>query len=133
MSPEVLVLTCNWGGWSCVESAISSGWHYPASVKIMKVSCLSRLNAGLILKAFELGAGGMMLLGCEPGSCHFGTDSQCTTHEYEKAQNLLEVLGIGKERLVLLRLPAYGGQQFIEPLMKMVEEIGRLSPYPVSK
>lgn len=124
MYSDVLVFTCNWGGWTCVEAAAGLGLHYPATVKVVKVSCLSRLHTGLILKPFELGAAGVMLLGCEPGNCHFGIESKCTLTEYEKARGLLEILGIEKDRLVLLQLPVYSGHQFVERLIKLTEEIG---------
>ena len=123
MYSEVLVFTCNWGGWTCIETAANLGLHYPATVKVVKVSCLSRLHTGLMLKPFELGAAGVVLLGCEPGNCHFGIDSKCTINEYEKARSLLKILGIEEGRLVLLQLPAYSGRQFIERLMKFIEEV----------
>jgi coenzyme F420-reducing hydrogenase delta subunit len=121
---EVLVFACNWGGWSCIEAAANLGLHYPATVKVVKVSCLSRLHTGLILKPFEMGAAGVMLLGCEPGNCHFGIESKCTVSEYEKARGLLEILGIEKDRLVLLQLPVYSGHQFVERLADLTEKTG---------
>lgn len=124
MYSDVLVFACNWGGWSCIEAAAGLGLHYPSRVKVVKVSCLSRLHTGLILKPFELGAAGVMLLGCEPGNCHFGNESKCTTSEYEKARGLLEILGIEKDRLVLLQLPVYSGHQFVERLADLTEKTG---------
>ena len=63
---NVVVFTCNWDGLSCVESAAQAGLSYAASVRAVRVTCLSRVHMGLMLKAFELGAEGVMLLGCEP-------------------------------------------------------------------
>ena len=123
MYPKVLVFSCNFGGWSCIEAATNSRLHYPTSVKVVRVSCLSRIHAGLILKAFEFGADGVMLLGCELGSCHFGSDSESITKEYEKAQDILDMLGIWKNRLVLIRLPAFDGHQFVIQVMKFLNEI----------
>ena len=127
MYPEVLVFACNWDGWSCLEAATNSELHYPTSVKVVKVSCLSRVHVGLILKAFEFGADGVMLLGCEPGRCHFGTDSEYIINEYEKAQNILEMLGIWRNRLALARLPAFDGHQFVAKVMEFLKEIEQRS------
>lgn len=123
MYPQVIIFACNWDGWSCIDAAANVGLHYPASVKAMRVSCLSRIHAGLILKAFEFGAEGVMLLGCEPGRCHFGTDCNRTVAEYEKARNVLQMLGIDQGRLVLSQLPAFSGYQFIEQLTNLTNEI----------
>ena len=51
---KVVVFACNWDGLSCVEAAAQEDLCYPASVKVIRISCLSRLHLGLILKAFEL-------------------------------------------------------------------------------
>ena len=126
MSPKILVICCNWDGWSCLEAAANSGRQYPASVKVIRVSCLSRIHAGLILKAFELRADGVMLLGCEPGSCHFTADSDCVSQEYEKTRYILEMLGIRKERLALVQLPAFDGQQFVAQITKFSTEVKKI-------
>jgi coenzyme F420-reducing hydrogenase delta subunit len=121
--PEVLVFACNWDGWSCIETATNLGLRYPASVKVVKVSCLSRIHVGLILKAFQFGADGVMLLGCEPGACRFGADSEHLISEYEKARSILEMLGMWKGRLVLVQIPAFEGRQFVTQVMNLIAEI----------
>jgi len=123
----VLVFTCNWDGWSCLETAISSGLYYPSSVKVVKVSCLSRVHTGLILKAFEFGADGVMLLGCEPGRCRYGIDSESIINEYEKARSILEMLGMRKERLALVQLPAFAGDEFVMRVTNLITEVERLA------
>ncbi|MFC1916520.1 hydrogenase iron-sulfur subunit [Chloroflexota bacterium] len=126
MYPNVLIFSCNWDGWSCVETAANSGLQYPTSVKVVRVSCLSRIHAGLILKAFEFGVDGVMLLGCEPGSCHFCTDSEYIVNEYEKARNVLGMLGIRRGSLALVRLSAFDGHQFVAQVTKFLGEIERI-------
>ena len=126
MSLEVLVFSCNWDGWSCIEAATNLGLNYPASVKVMRVSCLSRVHAGLILQAFEFGADGVMLLGCEPDRCHFGADSEHITTEYEKARNILEMMGIGGDRLVLVQRPVFDGREFVRQVTELMAMITRI-------
>ena len=133
LNPQVLVFACNWDGWSCVETAANLGLHYPASVKVVKVNCLSRVHMGLILKAFDFGAEGVMLLGCEPGKCHFSTADEYTINEYNKTQNILEMLGVWKDRLVLVQLPAFDGRGFVNQIEALIEEIRQIPPYRRSK
>ncbi|MBM3173608.1 MAG: hydrogenase iron-sulfur subunit, partial [Chloroflexi bacterium] len=127
LAPDVLVFACNWDGWSCLEAASYMELSYPASVKVVRIRCLSRLHAGLILKAFELGAEGVMLLGCGPGKCHFESDSGCVLAEYEKAQQMLELFGMPKERLTLSQLPAFDGYGFVEQVAKLVRGLRKHS------
>ena len=124
---EVLVFACNWDGLSCIETATDLGLHYSASVKVVKVSCLSRIHTGLILKAFEFGADGVMLLGCEPGRCRFGVDGEYIIKEYERARSILEMLGMWQDRLVLVQLPAFDGHEFVMRVTNLMAEVERIS------
>lgn len=121
--PDVVVFACNWDGWSCVETAGNLGLSYPTSVKVVRVSCLSRLHAGVILKAFEFGAAGVILLGCQRDRCHFDADGDRIVNEHEKAQTILRMLGISEDRLVLAQVPAFQGREFVARVAKLVAEI----------
>ncbi len=102
-SQNIIIFACNWDGLSCIEAAARDGLTYSSSVRIVRVGCLSRMHAGLILKGFELGAAGILLVGCSPGNCHLDTESGGPEREYEKARALLELLGLGSHRLALAR------------------------------
>ena len=120
---NIVVFACNWDGLSCIEAAAQSHISYPVSVKVIRVSCLSRVHSGLILKAFELGASGVMLLGCESGSCHFGKDDEFSTKEYEKTRRVLGLLGLGGERLCLANLPRGDGTSFVKQVTNFTTEM----------
>ena len=121
---RILVFACNWDGLSCVEAAAREGLCYPASVKVVRVSCLSRVHLGLILKAFELGADGVMLLGCQPDECHYDVDSKCVSGQYEKALGVLGLMGLGSERLALVHLPRGDGAGFVEQVDLLASRVG---------
>jgi coenzyme F420-reducing hydrogenase delta subunit len=125
---NVVVFACNWDGLSCIEAAAQKGLRYPASVKVVRVSCLSRMHSGLILKAFELGADGVMLLGCNPGNCHFEIDAGLIEQEYEKTRNILGLLGLREERLALTRLPGGDGPGFVKQVTNFIAGIARTQP-----
>jgi coenzyme F420-reducing hydrogenase delta subunit len=120
---DIIVFTCNWDGLSCVEAAAQSRLSYPSSVKVVKVSCLSRIHSGLILKAFELGADGVMLLGCESGNCYFNKDENLNVKEYEKTRSILGLLGFGTERLRLAWLPRGDGKGFVKQVENFITEV----------
>jgi len=125
---NVVVFTCNWDGLSCVEAAAQKGLSYPASIKVIRVSCLSRVHSGLLLKAFELGANGVMLLGCKQGNCHFEIDTGLVDREYEKTRNILGLLGLREERLALVRLPGGDGAGFVEQVNNFIANIEQAEP-----
>ena len=122
-SADIIVFACNWDGLSCVEAAAQSRLNYPASVKVVKVNCLSRVHSGLILKAFELGADGVMLLGCESENCYFGKDERFNVKEYEKTRGILGLLGLGTDRLKLAWLHRGDGKGFVKQVENFITEV----------
>jgi len=125
---RLVVFACNWDGLSCIEAAAQAGLSYPVSVRVVRVSCLSRVHQGLMLKAFELGADGVMLLGCEPGNCQFDIDAGLIEQEYEKARRVLRLLGLGEERLVLYHMPRGDGSGFVGRVTGFIGEIEQMQP-----
>jgi F420-non-reducing hydrogenase iron-sulfur subunit len=123
----IVVFVCNWDGLSCIESAAQKRFTFPASIKIIRVSCLSRVHTGIILKAFELNAYGVMLLGCDSRNCHFGIEENLITQNIAKAENMLNILGIEKDRLSLTRLAHGDGVGFIKRINQFADECSRTS------
>jgi coenzyme F420-reducing hydrogenase delta subunit len=128
---RVVVFACNWDGLSCVEAAAQAGHCYPASARVVRVSCLSRVSQGIILKAFELGADGVMLVGCEPGHCQFDIDSRLIAEEYEKARMVLRLLGLGEDRVVLASMPRGDGYAFVRKATDFVTKVAQMRPAAV--
>jgi F420-non-reducing hydrogenase iron-sulfur subunit len=120
---EVVVFACNWDGLSCVEAAAQEGLCYPASVKVIRVSCLSRVHLGLILKALQVGADGVMLLGCQQGECHYDIGTECVVQEVEKAQGILRLMGLGADRVILTSMPRGDGAGFVDRVNGFVAQI----------
>ena len=124
----VVVFVCNWDGLSCIESAAQKRLTFPASVKIIRVSCLSRVHTGLMLKAFEMEADGVMLLGCDSNNCHFGIDEEIVRLNYEKAIDIMKLLGLKPNRLSLVRLSHGDGAGFIKKVNEFAEQFTGLTP-----
>jgi F420-non-reducing hydrogenase iron-sulfur subunit len=112
--PTIVVFACSWDALSCIEAAAQKRMTFPSNVKIIRVNCLSRVHTGLMLKAFELGADGVMLLGCDSHNCHFGIDEELITQNYNRASEILSLLGLKQIRLCLVRLPHGDASGFIE-------------------
>ncbi len=123
----VIVFTCNWNAYSGLEAAGVERLSYPAGVYPVKVMCLGRLHPGLILKAFERGASGVLLLGCPPGECHYGFGNRCAEEVFAEAKALAHLLGITEERLRLDWLIAGDGHAFVEKVTAFIEQLAVLS------
>ena len=123
-SLSVVVFCCNWEGLSCVEAAAKQRLSYSAAVKIIRVTCLARVHLGLILKAFEFGADGVMLLGCEVGNCHYDSEPHQVISEVEKAHRILRLIGLRPERVILAGFPRADGSGFVSRVQSFVAQLG---------
>ncbi len=117
MTSRVLIFSCNWDGWSCIDSAANAGLGFPASVNIIKFTCLSAVNAGLILKAFEHGIEGIMLLGCQNLQCQHGQFGESIERECNKASDIIKVLGVKGDRILVTRMEPFDGRPLSSSLM----------------
>jgi F420-non-reducing hydrogenase iron-sulfur subunit len=62
-SPKIVAFACNWCAYSAADLAGVSRMQYPPNMRIIRVMCSGRINPNFILKAFELGADGVMVAG----------------------------------------------------------------------
>jgi coenzyme F420-reducing hydrogenase delta subunit len=123
----IVVFSCNWDGLSSIETAAQKRLTFPSSVKIIRVSCLSRVHTGLMLRAFEYGASGVMLLGCDTFSCHFGIEQDLITQNYNTARDIMSVLGLKQNKLELVRLPHGDALGFIKRVNDFVDQFTSLT------
>lgn len=119
----MVIFTCNWSAYSGLEAAGRDRRHYAAAVRPIRVTCLGRLHPGLILKAFERGADGVMLLGCPPGDCHYDFGSRGAEAVFSVSRDLLGLLGFHKKRLQLNCLAAGDGNAFVDMIEKFITDL----------
>ena len=123
--PRIVGFACNWGAYSGVEMAGERKREYPASVRLVRVTCLGRLHLGLVLKAFELGADGVILLGCPPQDCYYESGMEKTKELLTQARKMLQLLGIDPKRLALVEVPLGRGDLLAKQVGAFVKRISR--------
>ncbi len=122
MEPRVVVFTCNWTAHSALETAGCERLTYPANVRPIRVMCLGRLHPGLILKAFELGADGVLLLGCPPGECYCEFGNERAEELFKETRAIAHLLGIEDERLMLDWVGAGEGEAFVQKVTEFYRQ-----------
>lgn len=60
---KIIAFACNWCAYSAADLAGVSRLQYPPSLRIIRVMCSGRVNPNFILKAFQMGADGVMVAG----------------------------------------------------------------------
>ncbi len=61
--PRIVGFACNWCAYSAADLAGVSRMQYPPNIRIIRLMCSGRMNPNFILKAFELGADGVLVGG----------------------------------------------------------------------
>jgi len=131
IKPRIVGFVCNWGAYSGVEMAGVHKRQYPASVKLVKVTCLGRLHLGLVLKAFELGADGVMLLGCPPEDCYYESGTERAKELFTQARKILHLLGIDPKRLALVEVPLGRGDILAKRVSTFAKHISGAGSSPL--
>jgi F420-non-reducing hydrogenase iron-sulfur subunit len=129
--PRILAFACNWCSYAGADLAGVSRYQYNPSVRIIRVMCSGRIDMGLILTAFNKGLDGVLVTGCHPGDCHYISGNEKAEITIERAQDLLETLGLDGRRLKLQWISAAEGQKFAESINDFVDEIKALGHTPV--
>ena len=121
-SKHLIVFTCNWQAYRSMELAGASGLTYNARVLPIRLTCLSRISAGILLKAFEQGALGVLLLGCPPETCQYESGLVHAEDVVGQARKFLVLLGYSPERIRLRSLSAESDQNFVEAVNTFLKE-----------
>lgn len=105
--------------------------NYPSNIKIIRLPCTGKIDVIHMLRAFEKGADGVYVVGCEEGSCQYSNGNFRARKRVEQVQHLLDVIGIGGERAQMYNLSSGEGPRFAQFAVEMDERIRKLGPNPI--
>ena len=126
--PRIAAFLCNWCSYTASDLAGTARIKYSPFVRIIRVMCSGRVDPGLVLKAFALGADGVLIAGCHPGDCHYIEQNYKTVRRYVMLRYVLERMGIEPKRLRLVWASAAEGQYLAESIDAFVAEVEKLGP-----
>lgn len=126
---KCLVFTCNWCSYAGADLAGIEKRQYPASARVIRTMCSARFEEDFVARAFELGAGAVLITGCrltDSGSdCHYNYANVHTKKRFERWQKKFAKQGIAEERLQLRWISAAEGKEFAEKITEMDEVVRR--------
>ena len=86
----------------------------------------------MLLKAFENGADGVMVIGCLEGDCHYVNGNIRARARVKRVYEILGKINIGPERIRMYNLSAGEGSKFAAYSNEFVEQILELGPSPIN-
>ena len=131
--PKIIAFTCNWCSYAAADLAGTSRIGYPPNVEIIRVMCTGMVDPIYALRAFEMGADGVLIAGCHPGDCHYISGNLRAEERVEILKRLLHILGLEDQRLRLEWCSAAEGGKFAETIKEFVAQLKELRPSPYRK
>jgi len=104
--------------------------QYPTNIRIIRTPCTGKLEVEYFMKAFEKGADGVLVAGCEEGSCHFKEGNLMAKRRVNYTRRLLYEAGFETERLRMINIGAADARPFVEYIKDMIATVRNLGPNP---
>ena len=127
--PRIVGFLCNWCAYSGADLAGTSRLQYATNVDIVRVMCSGRVDPTFVLRAFQLGADGVLICGCHPGDCHYSEGNYKTARRIPLLKKVLSQFGIEDERVRLEWVSAAEGDRFAAIVNEMAEQVRELGPF----
>ncbi len=127
--PKIVAFLCNWCSYRGADLAGTSRIKCAANVRAIRVMCSGRVEPAFVLRAFELGADGVLVLGCHPGDCHYSEGNYKALRRMELLKRTLIQLGIEEDRFRLDWVSASEGDRFSHIVNEITEKVRELGPF----
>ena len=131
--PKIVAFLCRWCSYAGADLAGVSRMTYPDNIIPMRVNCSGRVDAGMVMAAFERGADGVLIGGCHPGDCHYVNGNYKTRRRVILLKQALAEVGIKPQRLHLEWISASEGVKFQRTVTEFTRLIKGFGPSPMSE
>ena len=124
--PDIIAFCCHYCAFTAADLAGTMRLQYPTNIRIVRLPCTGRVDANIILQAFVEGADGVMVAGCEEGSCHFILGNLRALKRVTYAKKLLTEAGVNPDRLEMYHIAASQGPLFAQKSKEFTERIAKI-------
>ncbi len=126
--PKIIAFLCNWCSYRAADLAGTARIKYEPNIRMLRVMCSGRVDPSFVLKAFALGADGVMIAGCHPGECHYLEQNYKTMRRFSMLKHTLQAMGMEDDRVRLQWASAAEGVLLAGAINEMIEQVRALGP-----
>ncbi|MBI5526730.1 MAG: hydrogenase iron-sulfur subunit [Deltaproteobacteria bacterium] len=126
--PRIVALLCHYCAFAAADMAGVMRLQHSPNIRVIRLPCTGKLDILYLLRAFEEGADGVMVAGCEEGSCHFVKGNLVAKRRVNFTKGLVAQVGIDPERLRMYNLSSSMGPRWAEISREMIEHVRSLGP-----
>ncbi len=121
---KILGFVCHWCALGGVDMAGVSRLQYPTNARLIRVMCSARVSHKMVERAFELGAAGVLVAGCEFPTCHYITGNYACEERMKRSKKKIAKKGYDPEKLWNVWCSAADGPKFARTMHEMVKHLG---------
>ncbi|MFW9994986.1 MAG: hydrogenase iron-sulfur subunit [Candidatus Odinarchaeota archaeon] len=121
-----LAFFCNWCSYAGSDTAGVGRMQYPTNVRIIRVMCSGRVDKKFVEKAFDLGAGYVLVSGCHINDCHYISGNVFMQNREKAIRRMMEKKGISQERFKLTWISASEGRKVQETVREVANTLENL-------
>jgi coenzyme F420-reducing hydrogenase delta subunit len=130
--PNIVAFACNWCSYAGADTAGTNRVQYSPNFRVIRTMCSGRVAPGFVLKAFMLGADGVLVSGCHFGDCHYIFGNYKAVEQFEKTKELVRTLGLEEGRIRLEWVSAAEGDRWGQVIDEFVQQVTELGPSPLN-
>jgi coenzyme F420-reducing hydrogenase delta subunit/formate hydrogenlyase subunit 6/NADH:ubiquinone oxidoreductase subunit I len=115
--PKIMLFICDW----CLraDADLKALTGLPEDVRVVNVPCSGRVDPSFVLFALVEGADGVLVIGCQPGECHYMRGTYISQGRTSLLEEVLAQMGVVDGRVRFARI----GSADRGKLPRLVEEM----------
>ncbi len=129
--PVVIGLCCSYGAFATSAFTEFFRDNYKLGIRIVKIPCVVKIDTSHLLKAFELGADGVFVVGCIEDDCPYQMSTFWAERRVAAVKKNLDEIGLGGDRLEMYTLSNPTVQKLDEIVTEVTTQVGQLAPSPM--
>lgn len=126
--PKIIAYLCTWCSYTGADTAGIARLKSPANIRAIRVPCSGRVSPEIIMRTFDEGADGVLILGCHIGECHYESGNHRAAKRLPILHSLMAYAGLEPERLRLDWVSASEGERFSHIVTEFTEAVRSLGP-----
>ncbi len=130
---EIYVFAC--------QRRVPDAWRPPFApeevgghkVRLIRLPCSAKLSTVHMLRPFETGIDGVLVMTCPEKGCRSLEGSTRAKMRVREANNILDEVGLGRPRVMMKQAAGTGENSFVEAIRELAAEAEQLGPNPVKE
>jgi F420-non-reducing hydrogenase iron-sulfur subunit len=98
------------------------------TVKTISLPCSGKVDVPYLIKAFETGADGVVIVTCKKNECRHIEGNLRANKRAQAVESLLEEIGMGAGRMAVVECGKQGVGQALDEIKQFIERVRNLPP-----